>query len=42
MSREHRRLKDILVLFDENIILEDQISQCISLIEDRKWERKQK
>ena len=34
MSREHRRLKDILVLFDENIILEDQISQCISLIED--------
>ncbi|NBU86489.1 MAG: peptide chain release factor 1, partial [Verrucomicrobia bacterium] len=34
ISREHRRLKDILVLFDENIILEDQISQCISLIED--------
>ena len=34
MSREHRRLKDILVLFDENIVLEDQISQCISLIED--------
>ena len=27
-------MKDILVLFDENIILEDQISQCISLIED--------
>ena len=34
ISREHRRLKDILVLFDENINLEDQISQCISLIED--------
>ena len=34
ISREHRRLKDILVLFDENIVLEDQISQCISLIED--------
>ena len=34
ISREHRRLKDILLLFDENINLEDQISQCISLIED--------
>jgi peptide chain release factor 1 len=34
VSREHRRLKDILLLFDENINLEDQISQCISLIED--------
>ena len=34
ISREHRRLKDILVLFDENINLEDQISQCTSLIED--------
>lgn len=34
ISREHRRLKDILVLFDENIILEDQISQCASLIDD--------
>ena len=34
ISREHRRLKDILVLFDENINLEDQISQCVSLIED--------
>jgi peptide chain release factor 1 len=34
ISREHRRLKDILLLFDENINLEDQISQCMSLIED--------
>ncbi|MEC8243844.1 MAG: peptide chain release factor 1 [Verrucomicrobiota bacterium] len=34
ISREHRRLKDMLVLFDENINLEDQISQCVSLIED--------
>ena len=34
ISREHRRLKDILLLFDENINLEDQIIQCISLIED--------
>jgi peptide chain release factor 1 len=42
ISREHRRLKDILVLFDENINLEDQISQCISLIEDPEMEEEAK
>ena len=34
LSREHRRLKNILELFDKNINLEDQKNQCDSLIED--------
>ena len=34
LSREHRRLKDILELFDKNSNLEDQKNQCDSLIED--------
>ena len=34
LSREHRRLKNILELFDENSNLEDQKNQCDSLIED--------
>jgi peptide chain release factor 1 len=34
LSREHRRLKNILELFDKNTNLEDQKNQCDSLIED--------
>jgi peptide chain release factor 1 len=34
LSREHRRLKNILELFDKNSNLEDQKNQCDSLIED--------
>jgi peptide chain release factor 1 len=34
LSREHRRLKNILELFDKNSNLEDQKNQCDTLIED--------